>query len=289
MKYYINYSDKSFKKQQKFAIFMAKLVGNFDEVTAYGPQDTDKIFYKENEVILRQPRGGGYWLWKTYFINKKIQEINNGDYLFYCDSGAFFLKSVDILIKELEKYDQDIMGFEVPLIEKQWTKKELFINMGCDNDFFKESNQIMGGYVLVKKTKKSVDFFKQHLQYSCNEINITDKYNDINQSKYFIDHRHDQSIFSLLYKKYKLRPFKEPTQFGDNPWCYSGSGANATKGLISNKLHALDNGRQYRYFKYNEKYKNVLFHVRKGNVLISLIKFRIKEVLHKLGFYRYLS
>lgn len=31
----------------------------------------------------------------------------------------------------------------------------------------------------------------------------------------FIEHRHDQSVFSLLSKKYKLQAFRDPSQFGN--------------------------------------------------------------------------
>lgn len=36
----------------------------------------------------------------------------------------------------------------------------------------------------------------------------------------FIAHREDQSIFSLLCKKYRFKAFKEPSQFGIMPWGY---------------------------------------------------------------------
>ena len=176
MKYYINYSDKAFKAQQDFALKMAKLRGGFDGIVGYSRSDIDKDFYEKNRHILDQPRGGGYWLWKPYFINKRLAELDEGDYLFYSDSGAFFLKNIDLLINELEKFNQDIMGFELPLIEKQWTKQELFINLNCNNGDIKESNQIMASFHLIRNSPFSLNFYKKYLEYSCNEINITDKY-----------------------------------------------------------------------------------------------------------------
>ena len=282
-KHYINYSDKAFKAQQNFALKMAKSRGGFDNITGYSREDIDKEFYEENKNILDQPRGGGYWLWKPYFINKKLNELTDGDYLFYSDSGAFFLKNIDILIEELEKYDQDIMGFELPLIESQWTKKELFLNMDCD-EAYSETNQIFASYILVRKTKLSVEFFEKYLQYSCDEINITDKYQDnISQDKNFIDHRHDQSIFSLLYKINKLRPFKDPSQLGKYPRAYS---ASQKDNLEINKVHTLPNGRKFRQLNYSEDYNLIIYHNRKRNPMLSYINYNIKEVLYKLGLYK---
>lgn len=284
MKVYINYADKAFVKQQNFSLKRAKKVGNFDKIIGYSQLDIDETFYHLNKHILEQKRGGGYWLWKPYFIYKTLQEMNDNDYLFYSDSGAFFLKSVDLLINELEKYNQDIMGFELPLVEKQWTKQELFNNLNCDNDNTKESNQIMASFQLIRKTTFSLNFYKQYLEYSCNEINITDKYDaEITQDVSYIDHRHDQSIFSLLYKKYNLKVFKDPSQLGKYPRGYSGS---TEDDFVPNKLYILANGRYFKLKLYDEKYDSVLYHNRKLNPILGYMRYKLREILYHLGMYK---
>ncbi len=260
-KYYINYSDDNFKTQQEFALKMAKKKGCFDYTQGFGPSDIDVIFLENNKNILKQPRGGGYWLWKPYIINKMLNTLKEDDYLFYSDSGAFFLKSVDILILELEKYNQDIMCFETIHIESHWTKKELFLAMGCDTDFYRNSNLIKAGFQLIKKTPFSVSFYAELLEYSCNELNITDMLT-IKQNHDFIEHRHDQSILSLLYKKHKLRPFKDATQWADD-----------------------------KTNKFPEEYKDVLFGNGKARPVLDYLAYRfsiigyLKKILKVLGIY----
>lgn len=275
MKYFINYADKRFEKSQRFGLRMAHLNGRFDEVIGFNDKDIDPTFYDKNRNILNQRRGGGYWLWKPYFIYNQLLKLNTGDYLFYCDSGAYFLKPVDILIKELEQFDQDIMGYELPLIESQWTKKELFFSMNCNEESFKNSNQIMASYKLIKKTDFSLKFFKDFLNYSCNEINITDKFiPSVTQDIDFIDHRHDQSIFSLLYKKYQLRPFKDPSQYGQYPGYYAGTRRYKYK---QSKKYYLGNGRKYFSKVYPESYNSILFHHRAGKPLLSFFIHKLKH------------
>lgn len=287
MKEYINYSDAKFQKQQKFALFMAKYFGKFDKIIGYGPNDINENFYKKYENILNQPRGGGYWLWKPYLIYKTLEQLSDGDYLFYSDSGAFFLKNVDILINELKKYNQDIMGFELPLIEEQWTKKELFLNMKCNEDKYYQSNQILASFMLIKKTNLSMKFIKQYLDYSCNEINITDKYSkNVKQISSFIDHRHDQSIFSLLYKKYGFRAFKDPTQFGKYPAGYTGYPDFLKNGLPLNKIFVLNNNIKFRHYQYTENYSLVMFHNRQSKPLDSFLRFKLKELFYKIKKYK---
>jgi hypothetical protein len=283
-KFYINYADDGFKKQQNFALMMANYRGNFDGVLGYTKRDMDIDFYEENKHILEQKRGGGYWLWKPYFILKSLEQMKDGDYLFYSDSGAFFLKSVDFLIAELEKYNQDILAFELPLIEKQWTKKELFINMDCDNDKYTNSNQIMATFHLIKKSDFSIQFYKEYLEYGCNDINITDKFDgNTTQDNEFIEHRHDQSIFSLMYKKYMLRPFKDATQRGEFPSTYALSSEYSLKPDV---LHHMHNGFLFRYYNYFEIYSHVLYLNRRQPPIRSLIKYIIKNVLFKVGLYK---
>ena len=124
---------------------------------------------------------------------------------------------------------------------------------------------------------------KKYLDYSCDEINITDKHDEnINQSSDFIDHRHDQSIFSLLYKKYNLQPFKDPCQLGKYP---KGYGAMNEDKLKANELHFLKNGRLFREKDYKEDYTLVMYHNRKGKPIISFFKYKIKELLFKINLY----
>jgi hypothetical protein len=284
MKYYINYADKNFQSKQGFALTMAKLLGGFDKVTGYSKKDIDDDFYNKHKNILNQSRGGGFWLWKPYLILKKLEEINNGDYLFYSDSGAFFLKNISHLIIELNKSSQCIMAFELPLIESQWTKKELIINMKCDSELYTNSNMIMAGFQLIKKSNRSVAFYKDFLDYACNIVNIDDSRNPlVKQSDDFIDHRHDQSIFSLLYKKYKLKPFKDATQFGEYPIGYSGK---VFMEYEFGKMYVLSNNRKFRTFNYEERYSKVIFLNRINHPVISYIKFMIKHMLYKSKVYK---
>ena len=184
---------------------MAKLFGNFDQVIGYQPDDISTGFYELHKDILSQKKGAGYWLWKPYFVYKTLKKLDDGDFLFYGDTASFMHRNVDALVVDLMKNNQDIMGFELPLIESQWTKKELFIAMNCNEEKYKITNHMMASFYLIRKTDFSMKFFKELLDYSCNERNITDDFDEnVIQDKDFMDHRQDQSIFSLLYKKYNL-------------------------------------------------------------------------------------
>lgn len=287
MKIYITYGDENFIKQKKIACFMAKRFGKFDKILSFSPKDIDSSFFEKNREILEQKRGAGYWLWKSYFISKILEEVDEGDYIFYSDAGAAFLKSVDILIKELEKNNQDIMGFEINTIEKQWTKKELFRNLNLEENKYKETNQIMGTLFLVKKTKFSIEFFEEYLKYAQNSINITDEFEEgIIQDEKFIEHRHDQSIFSLLYKKYNLTPFKDPTQWGEFPeGTFNKNREEYDEKKIyygKYKVNNLEKVMESRINKFSNDYKNLIYLYRRAKHPIrKILKYKINLFLCK--------
>lgn len=154
---------------------------------------------------------------ETLYYKKALQELKIGDYLFYCDSGAYYVNDVKYLIYDIEKSHTDIMVFELPLIEKQWTKKELFNLMECFNNKYLESNQILSVYFLIKKSDYSIKFFEKYLEYACMDDVLNDNYDKELQCSDFIDHRHNQSLLGLLSKKEKLVSFRNPSQFGIRP------------------------------------------------------------------------
>ncbi len=213
----LNYANNVFKKSQKLNSKTAKYIGLFDEIRSYNPKDIDLNFRKINKKILSQKRGNGYWLWKPYFIKKVLDELNFGEFLFYCDSGSYFTNSIRDLVDLSIATKQDIIPFELTHLEGEWTKRDAFVFMDCDSERFYSTYQRLGGFVLIRKSKLSIEFVDEWLNYAQDERILTDINNQCGLDNYsdFKEHRHDQSVFSLLTKKYKLKAYRDPSQFGD--------------------------------------------------------------------------
>lgn len=270
MKIAINYADDKFKNQQGYNTKTAYRKGKVDLVIEYTPKDLDIDFKTKYDHILSQKRGGGYWLWKPYIILKTLAKVNEGDYVIYCDSGAFYTDKVDKLIEAMKKYNDDLMAFELPLIEKQWTKKETFQLMDCNDELYLEDNQILATYFVIRKSNYTIDFFNKYFEYCKDERILTDYMDKDNQYKCFIEHRHDQSIFSLLCKKEGIVPYRDPSQYGDRPWDYA----------------AYD--RLVKYKKYlNSDYPRIVMSQREAKFKSFIIKEKIKDLIFKFGFIKY--
>ena len=243
MKLLINYANDVFCKSQKLNSKTGKEVGLFDETISYSPKDIEPDFCERNKKILSQDRGNGYWLWKPYFIKKSLQILNCGDFLFYCDSGSLFIKPITPLIDISLDTGQEIIVFELSHRERVWTKRDAFVLMNCDSPKYSESKQRLASFSLWRKSRFTMDFINECLRYAQDERIITDLENQCGFPNYpeFKEHRHDQSIFSLLTKKCDLDAYRDPSQWGN--------------GL--------------RQFHTNSKYEQLIEHTRKWSESFS--------------------
>lgn len=212
------YADDVYVHAQKWNIKFAQWFGGCDEVYAYNRDMLPEEFKKQHERILSFKRGGGYWIWKSYIIADALKKLEYGDYLFYCDSGGLLKRNLKHFIKVMERDKQDMMFFEVcGHADRVWTKRDVFIALDCDTEEYYNTTQIMSGFIMIKKTDHSVAFIDEYVRYSQTGNLITDEPNELGQPNYegFKENRHDQSVLSLLSKKWGYKPYRDPSQWGD--------------------------------------------------------------------------
>lgn len=189
-----------------------------DQVILYGRRDLVKTkFYQEHKDILDQPRGGGYWLWKPFFILEAMKRLNPDDLLFYSDAGIEIVANLDPLISLGQK--KGILLFQNGNYRnKEWTKRDCFRLMKCDQKKYWSGRQVMGGFQLYKKEPESLHFLTEWLCFCSDQRIISDSQNETGQDNLagFREHRHDQSILSLLAIKHRLEIFHDPSQWGES-------------------------------------------------------------------------
>lgn len=190
----------------------AKELNIFDKIIGYTDIDLkqdNEFWNKHSEFIKKNKRGYGYWLWKSYLILKTFDLLNENDILIYLDSGCEIdIKKKDNILNCINIIDNaGIVATSTWQIEKKWTKMDLIEYLNMNDEKYTNSIQIQAGAIGIKKTKKNINFINEWYNTGCN-------YNLINDSKsikknydIFIEHRHDQSIFSLLFKKYNFKNY----------------------------------------------------------------------------------
>lgn len=228
MKLLVSYANKPyFYRAQQLLVESAKPYFNGHASYTYDSLDTE--FKRKNQHILSQSRGGGFWLWKPYIILATLKQVKDGDYVFYIDSGNKIVSDPGILFNTVDTTDKGILLFEnrdgsymdKEVQGKVWqnymfTKYDCFEKMKCNTKEYIYGNQIDGSYILVKRNNYNIGFFEEYLKWAEDEDIITDIPNKLGENyPGFRDHRHDQSICSLLAIREKLLIEEEPSEWGN--------------------------------------------------------------------------
>ena len=170
----------------------------------------------------KNKRGYGYWFWKPYLILKIMKEMNNGDILHYADVGCHINSEGHKRFKEyislLNKQKKGIISFQYFPLKKnkknefprrqeyKYTKADLlnYFNF-LYNKKITHTDQFWAGSFFIKKNKFTILFINEWMSLFKKNIKLVDDSpSKIKNHKNFIENRHDQSIFSILCKKYKI-------------------------------------------------------------------------------------
>ena len=200
----ISFATEKYYAQQERLVQSANQINEFNKIISFREIDIDSTFYNKNKHILSQPRGAGFWLWKPYFLLKTMDAFKENDIILYLDCHHIIHNKYLAFI--LKNIFHDCFFVMSENLQKEWTKRDCFVEMNCDNEHFYNSTQLEAGICAFRKSMSSVGFLKLWLQYCENENILTDKPNvcGLDNLKEFIDHRHDQSILTNLYHKYAL-------------------------------------------------------------------------------------
>jgi len=218
----------TFKYAQKENTRTGKEIGGFDDVFEYSINEIDHEFKQKNKHLFKFKRGAGYWVWKPYIILNALNQVNNDDVIFYCDSGSSFIKPVDSLVNLIHDTDGVMvfrLGNESYSKESNQTKRDAFILTGCEGEKYTDTYSRISGFNIWKKNDFSITVIKEWLYYNQIPNCVTDSPSILGDNfPGFREHRHDQSILSLVSKKYNIKSYPTPCQF------WSG-------GVITNKLN----------------------------------------------------
>lgn len=213
-KTFITYSNDKFKEYQNRLTKQSEQL--FDNIIEYGPEwlmNTD--FYEENKEILDQKQGAGYCLWKPYIILETLKGMDDGDILFYLDSADTYTNGViDFLVSYFSNENNEILLTGGAYPNKDWTKRDCFILMDCDNERFHNQIQIEAGVIALKKTDRIMEILNEWLEFSKDKHIITfmDNIHGDNLPG-FKEHRYDQSVLTNLAVKHNLTISKAIRQF----------------------------------------------------------------------------
>lgn len=221
--FFISYGDSNFTQSKKRIQHEAINMG-FDDVNVYGPEDVSKSFIRQTLPYISYPRGGGYWLWKSFFIKQMFDIMKVDDICVYADAGCH----VNIHGKQRlrEYYDiinnnsSGIISFDLGDLREEWytTDKVFdFFNIPENDINIRKSGQYMSTILVMRKCNSTIELVDNYYNIAITRPDLfSDIYNINNKNHTFRDHRHDQSIFSILRKLHGSVVLQDETYKGDN-------------------------------------------------------------------------
>lgn len=184
-------------------------LGWFDKIIVYGSSD-DLIGYRpecfENGFSAKYPKGAGLWAWKPEFISYCLDHlIDANSIICYLDAGV-----------ELNKYGKDklFQYFKIAELGKFIATRTHKIEYLYSNLLLIKylnpsilnlvSYQYQAGLLIFKNTKENINFIKQWESLcKLNNYRLLTAYSPL--YPYIGENRHDQAIFSLLFKRLNYR------------------------------------------------------------------------------------
>ncbi|MBR4351627.1 MAG: hypothetical protein IKQ01_01000 [Bacteroidales bacterium] len=211
-KIFIAYADAALAYSLKRIGRQARRLQIFDEVILYTPADLSEEI--KAHPLMQYSRGGGYWIWKPWLIQKTLRDHTPGDVVAYADAGSTLRKSTEWerLFGLMERYDTLCFQYAENVPEfaywgnsctriKYWTKKRALTYL--DNYFqdtgYRENCKIMGGLLFMKNPDNSL--LRKWLDISLNhpELIVDPTEEEMkDQEPGFAYHKHEQSFLTAL-------------------------------------------------------------------------------------------
>jgi hypothetical protein len=159
-------------------------------------------YYAIANSVLDQPSMG--WAFKAISIMDVLESIEEQDFLLWCDSNHIIVGDLSPMISYT--YEKGIFCHDhTPTYypNRDWTLRDTFIHMGCDEERYWIAPQIQVNVMAFVKNQWTMQFIKEWLKY-CLDYKTIIGNNEFPNFPGFKEHRHEQSIFSILREKYEL-------------------------------------------------------------------------------------
>lgn len=193
-------------------------VGLADEVIVFREADVAPWFAAYPE--LRGGRGYGWWSWKPWCVLEAMRRSRPGDVVVYCDAAVAFVAPLTAHADAVRHALLFRLGGwqRADYRNRCWTKRDTFAMMECADDEHRDAVQLNAAVQVYRHTPEAVAFVERYRSW-CTRREVIDDARVLENYAGFVDHRHDQSILSLLAVGCPdVDVARDPTQHGaDDP------------------------------------------------------------------------
>jgi len=163
---------------------------------------------KHGNFIQNNPRGYGYWIWKYALVLEAMTHVPENASILYADGGCALNLNGTKRLSEYPKLAKDAGGlllFELQHSENMYTKRDTGERILPHTKDDRWGKIRAATCFLAVNSKRTRQFFEEALRIASEENYhfIDDSPSSKPESPAFKEHRHDQSIMSMLSKTNK--------------------------------------------------------------------------------------
>jgi hypothetical protein len=208
----------AYRRGARRVALQAQASGIFKSVTKLTdksiPSFTPLAWSQHQNFFLNSKKGFGYWLWKPIIIEARLREIPSNEILLYIDAGCELNLLGDAARRKFDQYSRLVRQYGSLAMqmrelkekgffpsEQRYSKASLISAVKPSEETMTE-RQLLAGILFFRNDAKNHNFLQKWIELATrdNYSLLADDHGPI-ESDEFISHRHDQSIFSLLYKE----------------------------------------------------------------------------------------
>lgn len=160
-------------------------------------------FYRENRALLDQPRGCGFWAWKSWAILEMMKDCAEGSFVIYSDAGIEFIDNLKFIVDRMPP-GEDLFLFANAWQHVDWCKADTIHAILPGTTFEDFGFQVQASLLFFRVSQRSRDFVSEWLSYCIQPHLIDDSPSIAPNAATFREHRHDQAILHCLSVKHQI-------------------------------------------------------------------------------------
>jgi len=220
--YFVTFADSSLKLTLQRIKAEAQRMNLFDGIFTYDETLLDDEFRNRNrQWFVQHRRGYGLWIWKPQVILQTLRQIPDNAVIVYADAGCTLNSEASERLKQyvrmVKQHPSHRLIFHSRFWrEDQFTTEYVLQTMNFTGPAERGSRQCYATSFLLQKTDDNIELINKWSLLMQEDKRMVEGGQHLRQCYAgFKDHRHDQSILSILMKQSQSLILEDEISFDD--------------------------------------------------------------------------
>ena len=164
----------------------------------------DTVFFQLHQEAFKHHEGAGLTIWRPYILFQTLLDTKC-DVMIYLDCNLRIVRPLEIFTRHV--LEQDVIAIGSPWLNGEFTRREVLIRMGVDNEEYYNLPQLFAGLLAFRKSDLSLKFlFDWHTMATKEGMHSLDRDRLAPEHPNFIAPRF-QGLLTILYHQYGFKQY----------------------------------------------------------------------------------